>query len=190
VSVIRRRALALFVPLALVVLIAGCSSSDDAAEGGSSSSTTTEAADSSTTTEATDAETSTTEATDAAEVSADDAAEICDALQPLSDYDAASAAVVATGDWAAVQQFFIESTQPVIAAYDQAIAVGSDLSADLTQLRDVTSGTSELAAQSSDLMDFAGRLGALPGIIEAGEAGLRLNTFAEANCGFSTGGGN
>lgn len=183
---IRARSLSLFVPLALAVALVGCSSSDDAAEDTSTSISTTEAAGDTTTTEAAASESTTTVAASSGSTESDE--EICASLKVLSDYDGQSAQLIAAGDWPAIQKFFVEQTQTVIDAYDRAIATGSDLTAELTQLRDITDGTSELAASSTDLADFGGKLAALPGLLEAGQAGLTLNTFAESTCGFSTGG--
>ena len=62
-----------------------------------------------------------------------------------------------------------------------------EVTADLKELRAVSEGTAELAGSATSLADLSDKLLSLPGIESAGAAGLRLNTFAEANCGFSTG---
>jgi hypothetical protein len=109
-------------------------------------------------------------------------------LKVLSDYDIQSGRIIAGGDWAAIQAFFVAQTDPVLAAYDDAIAIDSEVTADLKELRAVSEGTAELAGSATSLADLSDKLLSLPGIESAGAAGLRLNTFAEANCGFSTGG--
>ena len=184
----RTRRLTLFVTLALALALTACGTSDGESAKDTTSSSTTEAASETTSTEA---DTSTTEAgtTDAgAEVSADDAVEICAALQALSQFDAQSQTIVASGDWAAIQQFYVEQSQAVLDAYDQAIATGSAFSEELTELRAVTAPTADLAASSTSLTDFGGKLAAMPGLVEAGQAALTLDAFAQETCGFSVGG--
>lgn len=192
----RSRRAALLLPFLVAVALVGCgtSSGDDASEG----PTTTEASADPTTTEVTEtteaAETTveeepteTTENTETTEVPAGDE-DLCEPLQVLSDYDQESAEIIAGGDWTAIQAFLVDNTEPVLDAYDDAIALDTDLTADLEELRSVTEGTAEMAAEATDLMDLSDKLLALPNIAEAGQAGLRLNTFAEETCGFSTGG--
>ncbi len=184
----RSRLAALLAPLALAVALVGCSSSGDDAADDKDTSTT----ESTTTTEAAD-DTSTTAPDNSASEpdmgeDAVGAAEVCTGLKTLSDFDQESAALVAADDWPAIQRFYVDETQSVVDAYNQAIAAGSEVTDDLTTLRDFTAGTAEVAASSTSVVDFGEKLTAQPGLQEAGQAGLALNTFAEANCGFSTGG--
>ena len=186
---LRSRSLALLVPLALAVALTGCGSSDGSADDTSALSTTAEAGNDATTSEEETADTSGSDTTEAgAGVSADDAVAICAALEALSEFDAQSTAIVASGDWAATQEFYVEQTQTVLDAYDEAIATGSELSDELTQLRAVTAPAAELAASSTDLMDFGSQLLDVPGMVEATEAAVTLDAFARETCGVSTGG--
>ena len=191
----RVRVVAFLVPFALTVALVGCgtSSGDDASDTTAGATTTaaeTTAGQETTETTVDEEPTETTETTEVTEETepAGGDEDLCEPLQVLSDYDQASADIIAGGDWTAIQAYFVDSTQPVLDAYDEAIALDTDLTDDLEELRAITEGTAELAAESTDLMDLSGKLLALPGIDSAGQAGLRLNTFAEATCGFSTGG--
>jgi hypothetical protein len=168
---------------AVALVLAGCgtSSGSDAAGG----TTTTKAQ--ATTTAASEV-TDTTEAAAPTETTAPAEDDICVPLKVLSDYDIASARLIAVGDWTAIQAYFVEKTDAVLAAYDDAIAIDSEVTDDLKELRTISEGTAELAADATDLMDLSGKLTALPGLQSAGAAGERLNAFAEEKCGFSTGG--
>jgi hypothetical protein len=175
------RLVALLAAAAVAFVLVGCGAS-----GGSDaddSSTTTAEAEGTTTTRAAD----TSETTEAASEDADGEG-ICAPLKVLSDYDAESAQLVDDGDWGAAQDYFVNSTDDVVAAYDDAIDLDTDLTDDLVILRRVTEKTAEFAAESSDISELSDKLLALPDIEEAGDAGLRLNTFAEEQCGFSTSG--
>jgi len=130
----------------------------------------------------------TTEVEDPTETTAPAGDDICVPLKVLSDYDIESARLISVGDWSAIQAYFVEETEPVLAAYDDAIAMDTDLTADLEELRGVSEGTAEMAADATSLMDLSDKLLSVPGIQEAGAAGQRLNEYAETNCGFSTGG--
>lgn len=181
--------------VASAALLAGCGASggsdakaDVTTTAPASDGTTTVPDDTSDTTEVpdtTDTTPDTPDTTVAEEPAGDD---ICVPLKVLSDFDIDSAELINGGDWPATQQFFVENTDDVLAAYDEAIAIDSEVTEDLKALKAVTETTAETARDSSDLTDFSGKLLAQPGIMEAGESGFALNTFAEENCGFSTGG--
>ena len=173
------------------LLLAGCGTSggDDASD----SPTTTKADTATTAPEDTTTEAEVDDTTDTTEAEPTDTTapageDICVPLKVLSDFDKESGALINGGDWPATQQFFIDHTDDVLAAYDDAIAIDSEVTADLEALKAVTETTADTAAGSSDLMDFSTKLLDQPGIMEAGASGLALNTFAEENCGFSTGG--
>jgi hypothetical protein len=170
---------------AITLALAGCSTSgsDDADK-----ATTTKPEATTTAPVDTTETTATTEAEEPTETTAPAGDDICVPLKVLSDYDIQSGRIIAGGDWAAIQAFFVAQTDPVLAAYDDAIAIDSEVTADLKELRAVSEGTAELAGSATSLADLSDKLLSLPGIESAGAAGLRLNTFAEANCGFSTGG--
>jgi len=87
-----------------------------------------------------------------------------------------------------VQRFFIDTAPGVLAAYDDAIALGTDLSDDLEVLKGVTEHTEAYAGESASLDEFATKLAGQPGLTAAGQSALAVNAFAEATCGFSTGG--
>ncbi len=189
----RRLPALLAASLLLVLGAAGCSSSssDDAATttapttvAGGDESTTTEATDTTDTTEAADDSSSTT---DAEVTDADDAG--CAALKKISDFDVESSKLINGGaEWSEIQAFFVDKTDDVLAAYDDAIATNPDVADDLTTLRDYTDGIDEIAAEATDLADLGAKLAEVPGVTEAGQAGLALNEYAQTNCGFSTGG--
>jgi hypothetical protein len=182
----------LLVALAVGTLLLGaCGTS-----GGDDASTT--KADATTTSPTADETTATTEDGDATEPTdttdtpvgdgGDEGGEICGPLKVLSDFDAESARITQAGDWPDVQAFFVDHTDEVLAAYDDAIALDSEVTDDLEQLRDVTDTTVETAADADSLEDFSTKLLAKPGIMEAGAAGIALDDFAQEHCGFSTGG--
>ena len=186
----RRFRLALAIPVVMLGTLTACGSdADDSATETTAASTTEASVETTDAPDTTDAsETTEVSETTAADGTESASSDLCVPLKKLSDFDQESATIIAGGDWAAIQQFFVASTPSVLDAYDEAIALDSDLTEALTTLRGITDGTSELAAESTDLMDFAGRLTALPGIIEAGQDGFELNEFAQSTCGFSTGG--
>lgn len=174
---------ALLVSIACL-LFAGCGASggDDAAD-----EPTTTKAEATTTTETDTTEVDTTDV-ETTEVDDPEGGEICEPLQVLSDFDSESAELIDEGDWPTIQAYFVEHTDDVLAAYDDAIALDTELSSDLEELRGITEGTADLAADSSSLEELGTRLLDDPDIASAGEAGFRLNEFAQENCGFSTGG--
>ncbi|MGN6694567.1 MAG: hypothetical protein ACTHN0_10360 [Aquihabitans sp.] len=171
------------------LLFAGCGASggDDAAD---EPTTTQSEATTTTETDTTEVDTTDVETTDVETTEADDPAgdEICEPLQVLSDFDAESAQLIDEGDWPTIQAYFVDHTDDVLTAYDDAIALDTDLSDDLEELRSITAGTADLAAESSSLEELGTKLLDDPDIASAGEAGFRLNEFAEETCGFSTGG--
>ncbi|WP_421120370.1 hypothetical protein ACE2AJ_03350 [Aquihabitans daechungensis] len=170
---------------ALLLAACGTSGGDDASD----RPTTTAEATSTAPTDTTAPEPAdTTETEEPTETTAPADEDLCVPLKVLSDYDIESARLISVGDWAAIQAFFVEETDSVLGAYDDAIALDSEFTEDLEALRAVSEGTAELAGESNDLMDLSGKLTSLPGIQEAGQAGMRVNEYAEENCGFSTGG--
>jgi len=178
--------LALLAAVVAAVLLASCSSSS----GGDASDKTTTTAKAATTTEPKDTSDTTepdTKTTDPGDGEEAEEGDICVPLKVLSDFDAESYGLINGGDWEAAQTFFVENTDDVLAAYDDAIAMDTDLADELQQLRDVTDTTAETAADSADLAEFSTKLMDQPGIMEAGGAGYALNNFAEETCGFSTG---
>lgn len=171
---------------AALALLAGCGTSagDDALdETTTTAATATTAAPTKDGTETTEVET--TEVDDT-EPSGDD--DLCAALQVLSQYDIDSAEIINSGDWEATQAFFVDRTADVLTAYDDAIALDTELSADLEAMRAITEGTADMAADSDDLAELSDKLLSQPGLMEAGEAGIRVNEYAQEHCGFSTGG--
>ena len=107
----------------------------------------------------------------------------------ISDFDVESSKLINGGaEWSEIQAFFVDKTDDVLAAYDDAIATNPDVADDLTTLRDYTDGIDEIAAEAAALADLGAKLAEVPGVTEAGQAGLALNEYAQTNCGFSTGG--
>lgn len=185
----------LAVPFAVLLIFAGCSSSggdEDSAPTTTAAevddSTTTTAGGDETTTTSAGAETTTTTSGASSPGGGGDHDEICGLLRQISDYDAEASAVVAGSDWSAVQEFYVSTADRVVGVYDEAIALDTDLSADLETLKAVAERTGPLAAESSNLDEYATALIADPSIDAATEPALRVNAFAETTCGFSTGG--
>lgn len=171
-------------------LLAGCgaSSGTDAADGTTTaptSSSTTAKPGERTTTEPEASTTTEAESTTTA-VPGDDA--ICGPLQDLKDADAESNKLVATGDWPAIKAFYVEQTDDIVAIYDEAIGYDSDITAELTTLRSVTVSAGDLAAESTSLMDFSGKLAAQPELAASTSAALKANDFARQTCGFALAG--
>ena len=73
-----------------------------------------------------------------------------------------------------------------VAGDDDAIALDTDLTADLETLRSFTEQTASVAAEATSFEEFSSKLLDQPGVNDAGPAGIRLNTFAQQTCGFST----
>lgn len=173
----------------LAFLLAGCGASGGGSDAaGSTTSVTAGSGDEPTTTGAvqtttleTDESTTPGESTTTA-----GGGEVCSALEVIKGYEAETRGS-ATAPWSELQPILIDGTPAVIAAYDDAIAAAEpDLAADLKTLRDFTAPTADLAKESSSVEELGGKLAALPGLVESGQAGQRLDTFSRANCGFGT----
>lgn len=177
----------LVIVLAVAALfVAGCGSSsgsdaaDDPTTTKAEAATTTEATEDSTTTEA---EATTTEAAETTEATSGDDA-ICAPMERLRDSDAEANKLVATGDWTKIQAFYVDNTDDIVAIYDEAIALDTEITAELETLKSVTESAGDLAASSSSLMDFSGKLTAQPNLAESGQAALDASEYVEATCGF------
>jgi ABC-type transport system substrate-binding protein len=171
-------------------LLAGCgaSSGSDAADGPTTSVARSTAPEGSSTTTEPDG-TTTTEATTttAATPTGDDG--ICAPLKDLREADAESSKLVASGDWTAIKAFYVDKTDDIVAIYDEAIGFDSAITPELETLRSVTVSAGDLAAASSDLMDFSGKLIAQPELSASTGAALKANEFATKTCGFGLAGG-
>ncbi len=170
--------------------LAGCGSSSgsDAADEPTTTeakATTTEAAESTTTgaegTTTSEAAVTTTEASG-------DATAICGPMKDLSESDAEANKLVAGGDWTKIQAFYVDNTDDIVAIYDKAIALDTEITDQLETLRSVTVSAGDLAASSSSLMDFSGKLSSQPGLAESGQAALTANDFVQETCGFALAG--
>lgn len=169
-------------------LLAGCgaSSGSDAADGTTTAVTgSTAPTASSTTTEPEASTTTEAEATTTAEPG-DDA--ICGPLKDLKEADAESNKLVATGNWPAIKAFYVEQTDDIVAIYDEAIGYDSEITPELKTLRSVTVSAGDLAAASTSLMDFSGKLAAQPELAASTSAALKANDFARETCGFALAG--
>lgn len=173
----------------VALLLAGCGASggDDASDDTTTTkagATTTEASDTTAvaTTAAEDTTTTEAKATTTAAPAGDEA--ICPPMKALSTSDAEANKLVSGGNWPAIQAFYVDNTDDIVAIYDEAIAVDTEITADLETLRSVTVSAGDLAASSSDLMDFSGKLASQPGLAESGQAALRANEFTQKTCGF------
>jgi len=162
----------------MLVALAGCDSDDKASDGKADDSSSTAAGDPTAASESTSADGTT-------EAAADD---ICVPLKVIRDYDVeASQAAANGGDWPQLQKELTEGMPVVLDAYDDAIAIDSDVHDDLVVLRDFTAATEDAAKNSSSIEEFASAAMALPNVEQAGRAGLSVSTFSEKECGFSTG---
>lgn len=189
--------LLLVVPILVAGLLAGCGADSKEA----SAPETTEVAGADSTASATTVDegsadtTETTEGTDTTEDAGTETTTAtggldagCESLQAIADFDVQSGKLISGGaDWSEIQAYFVESTDDVVADYDDAIEANPAIADDLTTLRDYTSGLDELAAAATSLADLGNKLTSLPGTDEAGRAGLAVNSYTEDNCGFSTG---
>lgn len=180
-------------PISFIILLAaslglltacGASGGSDVAQ---VSTTTTTAAAATTTSVTTVTEpTTTAETTAETPTAGGEGPDLCAALKRISDFDATTEDA-ATRTWAEAQQTLVDGTKGSLGAYDDAItAANPDLAADLTTLRKFTVLTTDVAAQSSSLTDFGTKLVEVPDIMEAGQAGRRLDSYARINCGFGT----
>jgi hypothetical protein len=178
----------LFAAAVAVAVLVGCgtSSGSDAAD----EATTTAAAavtttrdDGATTTEAEGTTTTEVEPTTTTAASGDGDA-ICAPMKALAESDAEANALVATGDWAKIQAFYVGETDDIVAIYDEAIALDTEITDDLETLRSVTVSAGDLAESSSSLMDFSGKLSAQPNLAASGQAALSANEYVEETCGF------
>jgi len=113
---------------------------------------------------------------------------ICTPLKKISDFDLETAAALkAQKPWPEVQATYIHDTQDVLGAYDEAIAAAEpDIAADLKTLRDFTAPSAEMARNAASLMDLGLALADQDGLMEAGQAGMRLDAYARKTCGFGT----
>jgi len=117
-----------------------------------------------------------------------DATAICGPMKDLSESDAEANKLVAGGDWTKIQAFYVDNTDDIVAIYDKAIALDTEITDQLETLRSVTVSAGDLAASSSSLMDFSGKLSSQPGLAESGQAALTANDFVQETCGFALAG--
>ena len=128
-----------------------------------------------------------TTADTAGSASGDDS-EVCAALRVISETDRRTNELLGTnGDFDEIKEFFREETDEVLAAYDRVAAAEPDLAEDVATLRDFTEASAEIIEESDGIGEFIPKILELPNVMEAGSAGLALNSYAEENCGFSTG---
>lgn len=168
------------------LLLAGCgtSSGSDASEDPTTTAaekSTTTATDDATTTEA---EAPTTTEADGPTTTVASGDGICAPLKALAASDAEANALVAGGNWPEIQAFYVDQTDDIVAIYDEAIAFDTEITPELETLREVTVSSGDLAAESSDLMEFSSKLIAQPGLTESGTAALAASAFSEETCGF------
>lgn len=135
------------------------------------------------TTDGTSGDTATTGGTGAAA-----AGEVCDSLKVISDYDKQSSQVMAGGgEYEEVLALFQEATPSVVAAYDDVAAAEPELADEASLLSEFTQEAASAAEGTTNIGELATAILELPNVAEAGAAGMALNTYAEENCGFSTG---
>jgi hypothetical protein len=116
------------------------------------------------------------------------AGEVCESLEVISDYDKQSSQVMAGGgDHEEVLALFQEATPTVVAAYEDVAAAEPELADAASTLSEFTQDAAGAAEGTTNLSELATAILELPNVNEAAEAGMMLNTYAEENCGFSTG---
>lgn len=178
----------LFTAAMAAVLLVGCgtSSGSDAAD-----DPTTTVAEAATTTQDEGGTTTEAEGTTTTEVesttttgASDDGGAICAPMKALAASDAEANQLVAGGDWAKIQAFYVGQTDDIVAIYDEAIALDTEITDDLETLRSVTVSAGDLAESSSSLMDFSSKLSSQPGLAESGQAALSANEYVQETCGF------
>lgn len=171
------------VAFALVLVGCGGSSGGDAAD----EPTTTKApadAEAPDTTDAPADGTSTTAAGGAASTTAAPAAgDLCEPLAVIIDFDQQTSALVAAGDWPAIQTYYVDHTAEMVAAYDEAIALDTALTEDLRKVRAITAMSADLAKQSDSLMAFGSALGSQPGMMAASQSANAVQRYAQEECG-------
>ena len=92
-------------------------------------------------------------------------------------------------DWNAVKAKVIDFSNQLVDAYDRAVPVApKDLAGDLEKVRQFTESSIDVVRASSSLDEFGSKEAADPKVQTAGAAAVRIDTFAKATCGFSTGG--
>jgi hypothetical protein len=167
------------------LVLAGCGTSS----GSDASDEPTTTAAGGTTTAPSDATTTTAEGTTTAietttttASSGDDA--ICAPMKALSDSDAEANRIVATGDWPKIKAFYVDHTDDIVAIYDEAIALDTEITDELKTLRSVTVSAGDLAEGSSDLMDFSAKLTAQPNLAASSQAALTASDYVQETCGF------
>jgi hypothetical protein len=75
----------------------------------------------------------------------------------------------------------------VVAAYDDIATAEPELADAASTLSDFTQAAAAAAEDTDNLSELGTAILGLPNVNAAAEAGLELNTYAEENCGFSTG---
>jgi hypothetical protein len=192
-------------PLALLALTSITACGDDDDDAGAATVETTEATTEDTTeattedrTEATAATTGeTTEPTtdgtgadtdDTTGTASGDDSEICAALRVISETDRRTNELLGTnGDFDEIKEFFADETPEVLEAYDRVAAAEPELAGAAETLRAFTEESAGVIEEAEGIDDFIPKILELPNVVEAGSAGLELNSYAEENCGFSTG---
>jgi hypothetical protein len=91
------------------------------------------------------------------------------------------------GDHEEVLALFQEATPTVVAAYEDVAAAEPELADAASTLSEFTQDAAGAAEGTTNLSELATAILELPNVNEAAEAGMMLNTYAEENCGFSTG---
>lgn len=170
----------------LAALLAGCGTSsgsdaDDAATTPSVAATTTEARG--TTTPGSEGSTTTkAEPTTTTEAPSDDA--FCASMEDLAASDAKANSLVASGEWPKIKAFYADQTDDILAIYDEAIALDSEITPQLKTLRSVSVSSRDLAQSSSSLMELGGKLASQPGLAATSRATLEASRYVEDTCGF------
>jgi hypothetical protein len=114
---------------------------------------------------------------------------LCKQITIISDYDKSASALVASNpSFADYQKFLVDTTPGVVTAYAEASSIDPSMAADFTALSNVTAAVATAAASATDTETLQAALLTLPNLTAAGEAGQRLNTYAQANCGVNTAG--
>jgi hypothetical protein len=183
------RRYSILIALSTVATLAACSS-DKKSDSTSATTSPAVTAGSVTSTDAgTDGTTPAGTATTGTGAAPDANSPLCKQITIISDYDKSASALVASNpSFADYQKFLVDTTPGVVTAYAEASSIDPSMAADFTALSNVTAAVATAAASATDTETLQAALLTLPNLTAAGEAGQRLNTYAQANCGVNTAG--
>ncbi|MEY2465030.1 MAG: hypothetical protein QOH64_3168 [Acidimicrobiaceae bacterium] len=95
------------------------------------------------------------------------------------------AAGIATSSWPEIQAAFASQKDAIVSAYASIEAAApSSIAADVHKVSVFTAKVIDAAATAQSAEEWAQAVGSEPTALEAGQAAIRMNTFAKDACGF------